>query len=149
MDAHLPKSSPASGTGNPQATSYGPVQPPAGSGTGTKERESEPTAIDSEHLPLTERSADVELPPAVIKSGVKLQPASHPVPPQLTQAGVVPIGDNVIVGSGSTVSLPLTSAQISSGLKQGVTSSIRWLAEWCLRRIKMVQLSLMKPRQIH
>ncbi|MBM4402038.1 MAG: type IV secretory system conjugative DNA transfer family protein [Candidatus Cloacimonetes bacterium] len=33
--------------------------------------------------------------------------------------------------------LPLTSEEIKVGLKQKITSSFRWLAEWCLRQIKL------------
>jgi len=33
--------------------------------------------------------------------------------------------------------LPLTRQQIVSGLKQKTTEAIRWLAEWCLRLIKI------------
>ena len=33
--------------------------------------------------------------------------------------------------------LPLTRQQVVSGLKQKTSSAIRWLAEWCLRLIKI------------
>lgn len=38
--------------------------------------------------------------------------------------------------------LPLTRQQVVSGLKQKTTNAVRWLAEWCLRLIKI------KPRQV-
>ena len=37
-----------------------------------------------------------------------------------------------------TVTLPLTDDQVQLGLHQQVWASIRWLAEWCVRQIKML-----------
>lgn len=36
-----------------------------------------------------------------------------------------------------TIVLPITKSSYMQGLKQKVTESIRWLAEWCLRLIKI------------
>jgi len=38
--------------------------------------------------------------------------------------------------------LPLTKQQIVSGLKEKTTEAIRWMAEWCLRLVKI------KPKQV-
>lgn len=35
------------------------------------------------------------------------------------------------------ITLPLDDSQLKSGLGQTVVNSIRWLAEWCLRLLKM------------
>jgi len=40
------------------------------------------------------------------------------------------------------ITLPLTKQKLIYGLKQKTTEAIRWLAEWCLRLIKM------KPAEI-
>lgn len=37
-----------------------------------------------------------------------------------------------------TVTLPLTEEQVVKGLHEHVWDSIRWLAEWCVRQIKML-----------
>ena len=37
-----------------------------------------------------------------------------------------------------TVTLPLTEEQLKAGLTRQVWDSIRWLAEWCVRQIKML-----------
>ena len=37
------------------------------------------------------------------------------------------------------VTLPLTDDQIKKGLHHKVWEAIRWLAEWCLRQLKMVR----------
>lgn len=38
-----------------------------------------------------------------------------------------------------TVTLPLTDDQIGAGLTAKVTASVRWLAEWCLRLLKIMR----------
>lgn len=38
-----------------------------------------------------------------------------------------------------TIVLPLTEAQVSEGLQHQVWESVRWLAEWCVRQMKLVQ----------
>lgn len=38
-----------------------------------------------------------------------------------------------------TIVLPLTEAQVSDGLHHQVWESVRWLAEWCVRQMKLVQ----------
>lgn len=35
------------------------------------------------------------------------------------------------------ITLPLSKAGLVGGLKEGVEEAVRWLAEWCLRVIKM------------
>lgn len=37
------------------------------------------------------------------------------------------------------VTLPLTDDQIKKGLHHKIWEGIRWLAEWCLRQLKMVR----------
>lgn len=36
------------------------------------------------------------------------------------------------------VTLPLTEAQVTEGLQHKVSENIRWLAEWCVRQIKLL-----------
>ncbi len=44
-----------------------------------------------------------------------------------------------MVNQNAKVTLPLTSDQIQTGLHQQVWESIRWLAEWCVRQIKILK----------
>ena len=37
-----------------------------------------------------------------------------------------------------TVTLPLTEEQVVKGLHEHIWDSVRWLAEWCVRQIKML-----------
>ncbi len=41
--------------------------------------------------------------------------------------------------------LPLTKKDIETGLHQPITSSLRWLAEWSIRMIKMYHNRVMYP----
>ncbi len=42
------------------------------------------------------------------------------------------------MGQKTTVTLPLTAEETESGLHQKVWKSIRWLAIWCVRQIKLL-----------
>jgi hypothetical protein len=55
--------------------------------------------------------------------------------------GVQPIGQN-IPSAAPAVSLPLSDDQIATGLKQSIWSSWRWLAQWCVRKLKQVHMGL-------
>jgi hypothetical protein len=93
---------------------------------------------------LTEIGKDIELPKEVINAGVSMHPTVVNIPPQISSVGVSPAGQNVTVGSGTTVTLPLTNDQINEGLKKDVTNSWRWLAEWCIRKIKHIHRIITK-----
>lgn len=108
-----------------------------------------------EQTGLVESGRDMELPKEVASHGVRIAPTQIPVPQNLAQAGVKPAGDNVTIGSGQTVTLPLSDDQIAQGLNQDVASSWRWLAEWCVRKLKQIQLTLrlsggkLPPGEVH
>lgn len=85
---------------------------------------------------------EMEVPKEVVNAGVKVTPTSISVPPKISQLGVKPSGPNVPLGTGATVTLPLTDDQIAVGLHQSLTSSWRWLAQWCLRRLMQLHLVL-------
>lgn len=77
-----------------------------------------------------------------------LQPVSETVelPPDLKQAGVtIPPQDMPVVAPAQTgPSLPLTDDQIGQGLQADLTTSFRWLAEWCLKQIRLFHMHLSK-----
>lgn len=122
----------------PQNPPQAPATPAGYTGIGSKELEVATSAQVSEVPHLTEIGRDIDLPKEVISVGVKVNPNQIPVPPHLSAQGVAPAGDNVTVSSGATITLPLTDDQIAQGLKQDVTSSVRWLAEWCVRKLKQI-----------
>lgn len=120
-----------------------PTPDPQATG-GTINKEVEAGGIhSSETLPIKEIGThEIELSAEVTSAGVKVTPTNIPIPARAQQLGVKPSGSNVPVGSGSTITLPLTNDQIAAGLKLGVTSSWRWLAEWCVRKIKQLHKKL-------
>lgn len=89
---------------------------------------------------------EMELPKEVSAVGVKIKPTAIPIPPKVSQMGVKPAGPNVPLGTGATVTLPLTDDQIAAGLHQSLTSSWRWLAEWCRRRLLQLHVVLKSVR---
>ncbi len=92
-------------------------------------------------LPLTAIGQEVELPKEVTSAGVSVHPTNIPIPPKVSQMGVKPLGQNVFATpSAAGITLPLTDDQIAQGMRQSATTSWRWLAEWCKRRIMQIRL---------
>lgn len=116
------------------------------SSAGISSKEVEVGGISSEEaLPLKDvGTKEFELPKEVASVGVKTQPTTVQIPPKVTNLGVKPSGLSAPIGTGQTVALPLTDVQIAEGFKQSITSSWRWLAVWCERKLK--QLHLIKER---
>ena len=92
-----------------------------------------------EKTPITEFTRNVDLEPEVEgwlekleKEDTKLQ---QPIVDQTT--GQTVLDDSGQQQSGFKVILPLTKDEMEKGLKDKVVNSIRWLAEWCMRMIKM------------
>jgi len=74
----------------------------------------------------------------VVSSGVTVKPTVVSIPPPVQSLGVKPMGQNIPVQTSPSVTLPLTDVQIAQGLHTSITSSLRWLAEWCRRKLKMI-----------
>lgn len=100
----------------------------------SKEREGK-----QEVTPITEYTRQVDLEPEVEgwlekveKEDSQLQqPVADPA-----SAGQVLL-DNAQQQSGFKAILPLTKDEVDKGLQHKVLDSVRWLAEWCIRMIKM------------
>lgn len=80
---------------------------------------------------------EIELPKEVAAAGVRPQPTTVILPQPVAQMGVSAVGQGAPPPA-TTVTLPLTDDQIAQGLKQSITSSWRWLAEWCVRKLKQL-----------
>lgn len=80
---------------------------------------------------------EMDLPREVVSAGVRIQPTQVSIPPPVAQMGVQPAGNNVSTPA-QQVSLPLTDDQIVKGLHLGIVNSVRWLAEWCVKRLKQL-----------
>jgi hypothetical protein len=85
---------------------------------------------------------EFELPKEVVSAGVTMHPTVVAIPPNVSKMGVVPSGQNVPVQTAPTVVLPLTDDQIAAGLHESVMSSWRWLAEWCVRRLRQLHVAV-------
>lgn len=119
-----------------------PVTPAGAVGTAFKEGEPAGVSAGSESLPLSEIGREVQISPDVRAAGVKVVPQIVPVPPQLTNHGVVPTGNNVPLGNGSSIKLPLSDDQIAQGMETDVKNSWMWLAVWCIRRLKQIHITV-------
>lgn len=92
-----------------------------------------------EPLPLKDIGThEIDLPKEVVSVGVAPKPTSVKLPPAVQQLGVRASGGTVPSSQAPAVALPLTDDQIAQGLKHGITSSWRWLAEWCVRQLKQL-----------
>lgn len=113
--------------------------PPVSDGMlGIGGKEMEPSAGGLEQPTLKDVSGkEIELPKEVIAAGVRTQPTTIQLPQAATQMGVRSVGTNVQTPA-PAVALPLTDDQIALGLKQSIMSSWRWLAEWCVRKLKQL-----------
>ncbi len=88
-----------------------------------------------------ENTAASEIPREVASAGVKAYPTTVPIPKPVQQMGVAP-GPANIPTPAATVTLPITDDQIAQGLGKSITESFRWLAEWCIRRLKQAHMGL-------
>lgn len=66
--------------------------------------------------------------------------------PDLKTMGVsTPVATKAVSDTATTsLTLPLTDDQIALGLHAQILSSLRWLAEWCLRQLKKAHMHLKK-----
>lgn len=109
-------------------------------GMGSKEVEK--TVSGRVEMPLKDVSpVEVELSHEVAQAGVKVQPVHIQLPQNVIQAGVQTVGGQTLT-TGQAVVLPLTDEQIAKGLHASVVTSLRWLTEWCLRKLKQLHRKL-------
>lgn len=130
----MPTSDAGSNLGNTMA----PMQ-----GSGGLQKEVEIGDLRSREIGLVDVGVqEIELPKEVVSAGVKAQSTTVQLPANVQNLGVQTVGQSGPVTQVTTVVLPLTDDQIAVGLHQGVTSSFRWLAEWCVRRLKQMHVGV-------
>jgi hypothetical protein len=115
-----------------------PVQPTSSGVPAGKER-AEAASGQQEVTPITEFTRNVDLEPEVEGWLEKLEKedAQLKQPVVNQQTGQIVLDDASQQSAGFKVVLPLTKDEMEKGLKHKVVDSLRWLAEWCLRLIKM------------
>lgn len=101
----------------------------------SKERK-ETSVSEKEKIPIVERK-EGEVPPEVRDYLTKVETAAEISLPQ-------PVTDDrgqVIVDDAApkkvVIKLPLTEEKMRRGVRHKVADSFRWLAEWCLRAVKI------------
>lgn len=129
MNDNLPAS-----TGNPSTGGLvsGPI-------SANKELENAP--IGATEVPLPKEAGHEGLTKEVASAGVSVQPTTIPVPGPVAQMGVQPGPANIPMPT-AAVTLPISDDQIAEGLGKSIRESFRWLAEWCIRRLKQVHVGL-------
>ena len=131
-------------TGNTTNTTNNPILPIIQSGMGTICKEVEAGGLWFEQAAVKDVSGqETELPKEVAAVGVKIQPTTVQIPQPVAQMGVKAVGDAIRPEEPAVV-LPLTDEQIALGLKQSITSSWRWLAEFCVRKLKQLHAKIRK-----
>lgn len=87
---------------------------------------------------------ELELPKEVKEAGVTQFKETIELPPDIRKLGVTPSGAStpVVTSSLPTVVLPISDSTVVSGVHAQVTDALRWLAIWCLRRLKKAHIAL-------
>ncbi len=102
-----------------------------------KERE-----LVQEENNLRDLTKEVELPAEVKSAGVVVNKEQIEIPPDLKNLGVTPTGVQQSLPVTPAVTFPLTDEKIEEGLHQNIMSALRWLAQWCVYRMKKFHLTL-------
>ena len=124
------------GTTDLKLTSEEPPTPPPPPISGPKEQRELGPATEPEQAPLTEYE-EPEPEPEVKNWMEKLEEGETV---QLPQPVTDDFGQVLVQAAGQTkpkIVLPLDETGLSIGLHQKVIDSVRWLAEWCVRVMKM------------
>lgn len=96
---------------------------------------------------VSEVKPEVELSIEVEKAGVEVIEGTIELPPDLKKLGVTSTGSTSSVTVPTPlpkVSLPISDQQVEVGLHAQILSSLRWLAVWCIRRLKLAHIALKK-----
>lgn len=115
-----------------------PPAPPATTGQPAAGKERVDAFGKQEVTPMTEYTRKVDLEPEVEGWLEKLEKEdSRLQQPVVDDKGKIILDDAAKQKKGFKVVLPLTKDEVDKGLHHKVIDSIRWLAEWCIRMIKM------------
>lgn len=115
------------------------LYPLGSSGSSVNKEKGEAVGSGLETPALKEVGREGELSPEVTGVGVRMHPTSVPLPQPVQQLGVKQVGAATAPPTPS-VALPLSDDQIAQGLHKSITSSWRWLAEWCMRRLRQLHM---------
>lgn len=112
---------------------------PAGSIGKEKETISESLPIGEERYPVIEEK-EMEISPEMEPFVKKIEKEIYLAKPVTDKYGQPLV--TAPSAQPANIILPISQTQFLYGLKQSVNDSIRWLAEWCLRLIKIFGKSI-------
>lgn len=96
---------------------------------------------------VSEITQEVELPKEVEKAGVEIIKDTIELPPDIKKLGVTQTGPSTPVPTTTAlpqVVLPISDQTVVSGLHAQILSSLRWLAVWCIKKLKKAHIALKK-----
>ncbi|MBI4137560.1 hypothetical protein HY469_05865 [Candidatus Roizmanbacteria bacterium] len=84
--------------------------------------------------------------PKEVAAHVQVQKQIPDIPPDLKQIGVThaPADQHISDTKSAAKKIPLTDDQLNDGLTKPPTDSFRWLAEWCLKQLKLMHVHITK-----
>ncbi len=113
---------------------------PVSGSTGAKEVE----PLVSPHEGVQEISSEIEVSPEVEQAGVKGFRETIELPPDVKKLGVTPASQPLasLPPSLPQVTLPLSDSAVVTGLHASLLAAIRWLATWCIKKLKKAHIAL-------
>jgi hypothetical protein len=94
---------------------------------------------------VSEISTEIEIPHEVVSIGVVQTAETIELPPDVKNLGMTQVGAATPVTPAAAVTpvtLPLSDAQVVTGLSANVSLAIRWLAVWCTKKLKKAHVVL-------
>lgn len=119
-----------------------PKTPTAVSGSSKGGKEAEPIKSADTFQTIT---AEVQPQPEVKKAGVEVIKDSIELPPDIKSLGVSPAGASVpmtVAASIPQVVLPIPDNIVVAGLHTKVGNAVRWMAVWCIKKLKKAHVAL-------
>lgn len=113
-------------------------QPKASRGLGEKEKE----VAGLKEVPVEVTAREIEPAKEPKEAGIELKKEEIKLPLSVEKMGVQPSGAAMPTPPAPVVTLPLTDDQVVKGLAFPILSSLRWLAEFCLRQLKRAHIGL-------
>lgn len=100
-----------------------------------------------EVTPMTEYTRKVDLEPEVEGWLEKIEKEAAAVSPVVDDTSGQVVLDDSQAQRDFKLVLPLTKSEVEKGLHHKILDSVRWLAEWCIRMIKMFGSKIAYKRQ--
>lgn len=106
-------------------------------------REKEPVKT-GEAETFVEAAGEAQIAPEVEKAGVIQFKETIELPPDVKKLGLGPAGASVPFTPPAIppVVLPISDQQVVTGLQANVSSAIKWLAAWCVKKLKKAHVAL-------